>query len=142
MNYRNRAAVLIAIFVVASYIGCGSGSPFEYVPVQGKVTYEDGSPIPAHGLVLQFITMDVGTQGQAHPRPGAADLDDKGSFTCATSYKYGDGLVPGKHKVAIYYATDAKGKLLVPKEYTLVATTPLVIDTSNSPLEIMVPRQR
>ena len=141
MNHENRAAALILILATLSCVGCGSGGPFEYVPVKGRLTFEDGTPIPAHGIVLQFVTMDVGAQGQAHPRPGAADLDDEGNFTCATSYKYGDGLVPGKHKVAIYYATDKKGNLLIPKTYALVDTTPLVIDTANSPLEIKVPKR-
>jgi len=48
--------------------------------------------------------------------------------------------VPGKHKVSIIYATDAQGKLLIPEEYTDLTTTPLVIDTADSPLVIKVPR--
>jgi hypothetical protein len=42
--------------------------------------------------------------------------------------------------VAIHYATDAKGKLLIPKEYAHPTTSPLVVDTAQLPLEIKVPR--
>jgi len=54
--------------------------------------------------------------------------------------KPGDGLIRGKHKVAIQYATDAKGASLIPKEYTMIATSPLTIDTADTPLEIVVPK--
>ena len=41
----------------------------------------------------------------------------KAMFDCVTSYKYGDGLVPGKHKVVIQAADERDGKPVVPKEY-------------------------
>jgi hypothetical protein len=120
--------------------GCGSGEPFDYVPVQGKLTYEDGQLIPAAGIVLQFETQDAKPVNGMHPRPAQASVDAQGVFTQATSHKFGDGLIPGKHKVAIYYATDAKGRLLVPKEYTHLGTTPLVVDTGDGSMDIKVPR--
>ena len=71
-------------------------------------------------------------------------VDASGAFANVTSYKYGDGLVLGKHKVSIDYATDAKGKFLVPKDYTHGGTTPLIVEITESsadaPLEIKVPR--
>lgn len=125
-------------------VGCGDGNPFAYVPVSGKLTYEDGTPIPAGSIRLQFFVQDIAPINGAYPRPAAADVDQTGAFSCVTSYKYGDGLSPGKHKVSIDYATDAKGKLLVPKEYTHGGTTPLIVeiteDSAETPLEIKVPR--
>jgi hypothetical protein len=120
--------------------GCGSGEPFDYIPVTGKVTYDDGAPIPAGGMMLQFIAQDVEPVDGMHPRPATASVDAQGEFKDVTSHKYGDGLVPGKHKVALIYATDANGKSLVPKEYTHAGTTPLVVDTATLPLVIKVPR--
>jgi hypothetical protein len=118
--------------------GCGSDSPFDYVPVQGKVTYEDGSLIPgSFQLRFQSLAPPIGT---AHPRPAMAEVKSDGTFDVVTSYKYGDGLVPGRHKVVIAYATDAAGRSLVPEEYTTVMATPLEIDTADSPLEIKVPK--
>jgi hypothetical protein len=129
---------LLMLFAAAA--GCGSSGPFSYTPVDGRVTYEDGSPIPAKGLMLQFQSLDAKPVGNMHPRPATAGVDENGVFASATSLKYADGLIPGKHKVAIYYATDAKGNLLVPAEYTHLGTTPLVADTATLPLDIKVPK--
>lgn len=136
---RALASSVLTLLVVAS-LGCGSDQPFKYVPVEGTLSYEDGETIPADGISLEFVTLDVQPTEEFYPRPASAKLDAKGVFTCATSYKYGDGLVPGKHKVAIYYATDKQGNLLVPKEFTHITTTPLIIDAADSPLEIKVPK--
>jgi hypothetical protein len=133
---RAMASVILLTFSV----GCHGGSPFKYVPVQGQVTYEDGSLIPARGMRLQFESLDVAPKNGMYPRPATAALDAEGLFTKATSYKYGDGLVPGRHKVAIGYATDKNGKLLVPESCTNLSTTPLIVDTADAPLVIKVPK--
>lgn len=130
---------LICTLSIVACLGCrDSSSPFDYVPVQGKLTYEDGSVIPAGGIVLRFIAQDVEPVGDARPRPAAANVNAEGVFDCVTSYKYGDGLIPGKHRVTLNYATDEQGNLLVPKEYT-VADSPLIVDTADAPLHIKVP---
>ena len=121
-------------------IGCGSNGPFHYVAVQGTLSYEDGYPIPAGGIQLKFTAQDAPDVAGAFPRPAIAHVDAQGRFDCATSYKYGDGLVPGKHKVAILYAKDKESKPLVPKEYTRLTTTPIVVDTADAPFEIKVPK--
>jgi hypothetical protein len=122
--------------------GCGgTGSPFDYVKVSGKLSYEDGTPIPAEGIKLVFDSQ-APPVGNAHPRPGSAMVSAGGAFQDVTSYKYADGLVPGKHKVSILYATDADGTLLVPADYTKASTTPLVVDTADSPFEIKVPKPK
>ena len=126
--------------LVAACLGCSDAGPFEYIPVHGKVSYEDGTLIPAAGIVLQFQSQDAKPVGDLHPRPAMASVDASGNFANATSLKYGDGLIPGKHKVALFYATDAKGKLLVPKEYTHLGTTPLVVETGDGDIEIKVPK--
>lgn len=127
---------------MVALVGCGDGNPFDYVPVSGRLTYEDGTPIPAGGIRLGLTVQDVGPQGDAFPRPAEALVDAQGNFPSCMSYRPGDGLIPGKHKVAIYYAVDAKGKLLIPKEYSHATTTPLVIDTADAPLQIKVPRPK
>lgn len=128
---------LVAASLVA--VGCNSGGPFDYVPVEGKVEYEDGSPVP--GGQLQF-TSEAPAQGTAHPRPAVASIGKDGTFQDATSHKYGDGLVPGKHKVSFIFATDSQGRPLVPPDYESAAKTPLEIDTANSPLTITVPKPK
>lgn len=140
MDVMRKLVVIGLLATLPLSIGCGDGNPFEYIPVEGRVTYEDGSTIPASGMRLQFASLDVPPQNGMYPRPATATLDAEGLFSKATSYKYGDGLVPGRHKVAIAYARDAAGNLLVPKECTNLATTPLVVDTSQLPLTIKVPK--
>jgi hypothetical protein len=120
--------------------GCSDGNPFEYVPVSGQLTYEDGSLIPAGGMRLQFEPLDVTPIDGMYPRPASTGLDAEGRFAEVTSYKFGDGLMPGRHKVAIAYATDKAGKLLVPQSCTHLSTTPLVADTAELPLKILVPK--
>ena len=132
----------IFIFACCVSIGCNSGSPYKYIKASGKLTYEDGSPLPSRGVRLQFDSQDAPAVANAHPRPAVANVNDKGEFDCVTSYKYGDGLIRGKHKVAIEQATDQKGQLLVPREYTSIASTPLTVDTANLPLEIKVPKPK
>jgi hypothetical protein len=137
-----RAGLLFLFLVLASAAGCGSGSPFDYVKVNGKVTYDDGSPIPNGGLRIRFAPVDPPKVENAVPRPAYAKFNEKGDFDSVTSYKYGDGLIPGKHKVAIEAADGPTNKLAVPKEYTSISTTPLVIDTADSPLDIKVPKPK
>jgi hypothetical protein len=134
---------VIALFLLC-LVGCGDGNPFDYVPVSGRLTYEDGTPIPAGGMRIGFTVIDVASKNGAFPRPAEAVVDASGNFSSVTSYKPGDGLMPGKHKAAIYYATDAQGKSLIPKEFGHASTTPLVVevteDSADAPLEIKVPR--
>jgi hypothetical protein len=142
LSFRSTGQLYMRLFLILTClvtVGCGSGSPYDYVKAGGKLTYDDGTPIPLGSVRLQFAAQDAPAVEGAHPRPARANLNAQGEFDCVTSYKYGDGLIPGKHKVAIEQAADPKGKLLVPKEYTSLATTPLVIDTNDMPLELKVP---
>lgn len=132
-----RVAIVFGLALVVA--GCGSDSPFDYVPASGTITYEDGTPIPADGVKLIFDSQ-APPVGNAHPRPGTVVANAQGEFQDVTSYKFADGLVPGKHKVSILFANDKEGNLLVPPEYTKASTTPLEVDTADLPFKILVPR--
>jgi hypothetical protein len=134
-----RLAVLLACCFL---IGCGPGGPFEYEKVSGKITYDDGSPIPGGGLRLRFIAQDAPQVENAFPRPAFADVDAQGEFASVTSYKPDDGLIPGKHKVAIEKEGSPDARPPVPKEFLSITTTPLVIDTADSPFHIKVPKPK
>ena len=77
-----------------------------------------------------------------YPRPGIASVDPKtGAFQAATSYKPGDGLVEGLHKVLV--SGDNRRPLpedVVPREYTDFKTTPLQVDTEDGQFLIKVRR--
>ena len=128
--------------LVCILAGCGSGSPYKYVKCSGKITYEDGSPIPKGGMELRFSALDAPQLEHAYPRPAIARVNDKGEFERVTSYKYGDGLIPGRHKVCLDLGSAQDTKPLVSKEYTSIATTPLEVDTANSPFDIKVPKPK
>src|SRR6187399_935295 len=102
---------LLLVLICGVTIGCGSGSPYSYVKATGKLTYEDGPPLPSASVRLQFAAQDAPAVEGSHPRPATAYVNAQGEFDCVTSYKYGDGLIRGKHKVAIEQAADSKGKL-------------------------------
>lgn len=136
-----RFFVLLIVLAVVSTTGCRkSVSPYEYVAVSGRVTYDDGTPLSTSGCALKFYALDAPALEGMSPRPAQANLDASGAFDCITSYKYGDGLIPGRHRVAFFYATDAAGRSIVPHEYTLPGSSPLIVDTADAPLEIKVPR--
>ena len=130
----------VAVLAVLFCLGCGSDSPFEYIPVEGILTYEDGTPLPAEGIQLKFISLEAPVVEGASPRPAIAHVNSEGQFNQATSYKFGDGLIPGRHKVAILYAKGKDGKPLVPAKYASTQKTPLVVDANESPIEIKVPK--
>jgi hypothetical protein len=134
---RTRIWFLLVVVVAA---GCGSSGPFEYTPVNGTVEYEDGSLLPGSEIRLVFVPQDVAAVGGAHPRMARAIVNAQGVFDCVTSYKYGDGLIPGTHKVVFQVAVSQDGKSIVPTAYTNVDATPLVIDTADAPLVIKVPK--
>jgi hypothetical protein len=120
--------------------GCGSGGPFEYEKVSGRITYEDGSPIPVSGWRLRFVAQDAPQVAGAHPRPAFAIPDAAGNFDSVTSYKFGDGLIPGKHKVSIEMEGVTDARAPAPREYLSTHTTPLTVDTSQAPFDLKLPK--
>jgi hypothetical protein len=137
-----RTKLLVAWCFLAGLGGCGSDAPFEYVPVRGTIKYEDGELIPAESIRLTFDPLVAPLDEKTYPRKGSASVDvATGGFTSVTSYKPGDGLVAGEHKV-IVTTLDRDGNVapLVPREYEQAGTTPLVIHTDDSPLDLRVPR--
>lgn len=125
-------------------LGCGPGEPFTHVQVRGKVTYEDGTPIPAHHLRVIFVAETPPIDKKTHPRPGTTDIykekSPDGSFSWVTSHVPGDGLVVGKHKVQLdpRDANDQPLPKLVPEDTLNPKTSPLSVDTAVQPFEIKV----
>lgn len=132
-------SVLSLVFLSFFFVGC-SKEPFKYVPASGKVTYEDGTPIPADVLSLTFISQAPPVDAKTYPRPGMAVVDKAtGEFKAVTSHKLNDGLVRGKHKVTL---SGANGAVLpasiVPPEYNDYSKTPLEADTDKMPIVLKV----
>ncbi len=117
---------------------------YSYVKVSGKVTYSDGTAIPAFTLKLTFIAENPfpAPNEKAFVPKGKANTDKDGSFDVETSHFYGDGLKSGKHKVQVIPFDDHDQPIagLVPQEYRDAKTTPLEIDTADVPLAIRIKR--
>jgi hypothetical protein len=133
---------LFACLLLGSLTGCGgSADPFSYVKVNGKVSYDDGTPIPADALKLIFIAENPPTvDAKTFARPASCAPKADGSFDVVTSHTYDDGLLPGKHKVTVraFDKADKPMPGLIPPEYNDPAKTPIEVDTASLPFAIKV----
>jgi hypothetical protein len=135
---------LISFAALVAASGCGERMPYACVPVSGKVTYEDGSLIPAEQINVTFVSQLPPIDPKTPPRNGHAEADGKtGAFDYATTFVHKDGIIVGEHKVIIQCIS--KNKLLrnlVAAEYSELDKTPLKVDSAHLPLELKVPKPR
>jgi hypothetical protein len=118
------------VILLGMAVGCGVRAPYDISKVSGKITYHDGTLVKAARMSLRFIPQDPAT-GKFRPNPATAEVDlDTGMFDCATTWKYGDGVPVGRHKVVV----DTWKKMpdgseqpvpVVPKKFTNAKDTPL-----------------
>jgi hypothetical protein len=132
---------LVLLLVLLGFCGCDK-QPYSTVKVSGKVTYEDGSLIPADRIHIIFVSQAKPIDPKIHPRAGLADADPKtGKFDSVTSQNYNDGIVAGEHKVLIQaFRGQQLASDLVPAEYGSESTTPLAASSSKSPFEFKIPK--
>ena len=88
-------ACMLLVTTCALVGGCG-GSGVKTINVAGKVSF-DGGPCPASGYVY-FSPLSV-SEGLPR-RPVCAPFDTDGTFTL-TSFRPGDGIVPGTYRVRL-----------------------------------------
>jgi len=128
-----RAVILLSL----ACVGC-SQPPFPMVKVNGTVTYEDGSLIPADTLIVRFEPQIGPVDDKTHPRAGIGYVNvTDGTFSEVTTHQHDDGVVYGKHRVLIVATRESDGSIntspLVPEEYSDPERTPLYVDTVDSP---------
>lgn len=114
------------VAVSAMVAGCGESRPVT-CPVRGTVTCQ-GKPVP-RGTVL-FNPVDP-----TRP-PARGTIASDGTYEL-TTYRAGDGAVPGEHKIVVNATTEVDParevgepgyripQSLVPAEYSSLSTTPL-----------------
>ena len=91
---RMRVITIAAGLLTAA--GCGGSQEFPLVPVSGTVTFA-GGPCPKPGsIVFGPKAVDEGLPQRA----GSASFQEDGHFE-VTSFKAGDGLVPGTYVVKV-----------------------------------------
>jgi hypothetical protein len=86
------------VMTIGMLAGCGSGSDFPLVPVNGLVTFSGGPP-PKEGRVIFSQLPGTGIEGLPN-RPGRASFGADGKFVAMT-FEQGDGLLPGKYDVRV-----------------------------------------
>lgn len=104
-------AVLIvtARLLVAGGIGHIASEPYKALPVTGKVTFEDGTPMPVGRMTVVFTSQTPPVEKNIIPRPAQAEVKvADGTFSEATTHRPGDGLILGRHTVEAF-SYDGKG---------------------------------
>ena len=86
-----RWLILIWIGLPLIVAGC-SENGLGLVSVRGKVTFAGGPPPKGGSITFNPVTVEEGMPR----RPGTAQFDESGAFA-VTSFKKGDGLVPGTY---------------------------------------------
>jgi hypothetical protein len=81
--------VLLSLSVLAGVPGCSDNSGT--VPVSGKVVFPDGSPLD-HGIIEMRHSL--------LPQVARGEIDSEGQFSVST-FKPGDGALPGEYQVAV-----------------------------------------
>ena len=111
-----RSVLVVGCLLLSLVFGCGRNGQ-EVVPVKGAVTY-GGGPWPHPGS-LMFAPESSGFNQPCHPAGGQFDTD--GRLT-VTTFKEGDGLVPGKYRISVvsYETPPSKTELTFPKNYVPV----------------------
>jgi hypothetical protein len=80
--------------------GCGPNRP-TVVPVEGVVVFADGEPVRGGQIELESVTQKVNARGPISP---------DGAFRL-TTYREGDGAVPGEHRVIVQPSLPVYGGL-------------------------------
>ncbi len=121
-------ATSVALLALLVLVGCGHRGP-EIVPVQGTITFGGGS-WPKPGRL--YLTVESSVQGLPS-RPATATFDAAGNLT-VTTFRPGDGLIPGKYRIAVEcwekppeMGSSTPPKSFVPARYLSSASSGLTI---------------
>lgn len=127
-----------ALWIVVSAVGCGSNVPFDFVPVHGKVVYEDGSLIPADSILVTFNPVRAEEKGKVVAPGGQTSVNvSDGTFSAVSSHRPNDGVAVGRHKVVVVsFKKGPNGSPVptaaVPPVYRNESTTPLEVDVHSN----------
>jgi hypothetical protein len=121
----NVARTIALAVVLLPCWGCGSDSSAppagSTVPIKGKVTFK-GQPVT--GGDIQFEPTDSG-------RPANGKIQPDGTFTM-TTFKEGDGAVPGTHRVAV------SGNVKLPARYKTPSSSKTEVEVTAGKTEYTI----
>ena len=131
---------LIFVMAIILAVGCNRG-PRTY-PVNGKVVFDDGSPLTTGGVVFSEL---MSTDAAGTNARGA--IDAEGNFQL-TTFNNNDGVLPGEHRFLVRADRDAEDytkRGIIPRpviaerfeEYD-TAELEFTIEERNNDLELVV----
>ena len=138
-----RCTRLLTVFLLG-IAGCGGGGPYGTKKITGTILYDDGSVIPADRIELRFISQEPPVDSKTYPKPGLVDVNvTDGTFSDVSTYRYGDGIIKGKHKIAAM-SLDAKNMptTSIPLEFNSPDTSTLEVDSSESTFKLVIPKPK
>lgn len=145
--------VVLAAFALAAACGCGKKGP-KTVRVSGTVKFADGQApqVPEDGIArVVFQPVSTGQPGAGQPasaqptKTAYGNIGPDGRFEM-TSFKPGDGVIPGRYKVLFEIATkyeDLETTSLIPAKYSNPDETPFEenIEKARTDLEYKLDRK-
>ena len=134
------AAVLLIGPALLAVVGCGQSGAYSVVPSTGTVKYDDGSVIPAGRIELRFISQEPAQDAGTHPRQGITEVNvEDGTFDYVSTYKHGDGLIRGEHKVIARSIAPGGGYTpAIGEQYASESSTPLVVQADGKPIDLVI----
>ena len=90
-RYTRLAGGMLALFVASG--GCNRATGIVTIPIRGEVLYK-GQPL-ATGLVVYL------PNGSGDARQASGKIESDGTFVL-TTFKGGDGVVPGDYRIVVY----------------------------------------
>ena len=129
--------IALCFICIAAFLSTGCGA---HTSVSGKVSYEDGTLIPAKRIYIQFFPEAANVEQNQFMASGTVDVTT-GAFADVTN-RNGQGTPVGKCKVMLMSTTENGNSMTdeIPEEYRTLDTTPLTVDIQpkNGPLTITV----
>ena len=125
-----REALLAITGLCVGAAGCGGGPP-QPVAVRGQITYY-GRPLA--GGTVTFVPAELGP-------PATGQIQPDGQYAL-TTFRPGDGALPGRYAVMVIAVGDTAGRLpdeanppaalLVPRKYASHRTSDLTVDVGTT----------
>lgn len=104
-----RVAASVAVLIVTARLLMAGGighvppEPYDTLRVSGRVTYEDGTPMPVGRMTVVFTPHAAAVEKSIVPRPAQAEVHvEDGTFSEVTTHRAGDGLILGHHSVEAF----------------------------------------
>jgi len=97
----HRIAKLAGLFVAVFAAGCGSSDNVAVYPVKGKITF-NGKPMVGTGAISLIPT------GKQAGAAAGGEIKEDGTYEL-TTYKPGDGSMPGEFRVVIHQVVFQEG---------------------------------